>query len=216
MLLIVDTFVETIRLSTASSKQPTLTGRLLSVMRCADDQFTEYTPIRNSGNAALINSNLESTSSSSLHLLQQIEHLRDENDAMKIHLTTELSKLQEENQLLRKRLQTAEKAPSQSSESAALLTTLKHAVSESTSTSTTNSTTTLVHNSSETQQATPDTQLDETLIKKFNCLPKKLPDFYTQMELGSGDLPKFTDFPDEFKKNSRTQGTYSKSNILLY
>ena len=53
------------------------------------------------------------------------------------------------------------------------------------------------------------------MIRKFNCLPKKLTDLYSQMENVDSGLPKFTELPEDFERNTRTKGTHSKRKAIL-
>ena len=47
-------------------------------------------------------------STPSTQLLMDLEHLKEENDVMKIHLSSEVNKLQEANKMLRKKIKTME------------------------------------------------------------------------------------------------------------
>ena len=59
--------------------------------------------------------------------------------------------------------------------------------------------------------------LDDIHIKKFNSIPKKIRDFYKQMEDGDEFLPKFEQLPEIFKRNKHTKAAYSKrKTIYMY
>ena len=145
-------------------------------------------------------SNITVVSTPSLELMKEIEHLKEENDVMKCHLSAELNKLRHENKMLKDKIKSIEDSSIHQSpevpflDASASKTHLPAAIDNHTG---------------------PALDLDETVIKKFNCLPKRLPEFFSQMEHGDEDLPKFTELSDSFKKNSRTKGTYSKRKAVL-
>ena len=136
-------------------------------------------------------------------LLREIDHLKEENEVMKVHLSNELKKLQNENMVLKEKIKALE------------LTARADAVNTSVRTDLPEGTTNLATpESCRPPSSSSDDSLDSALIKKFNKIPKSIKAFYFQMKDGDSNLPRFKDLPNDFKQNKRTKGTFSKRKAI--
>lgn len=169
---VIDSFFDAIM---PSGSTPTLT----SVLSNCDKKFDEC--------QLSIDMQQVPTVTPGSEMLKEIEHLKQENDIMKLHINTQLQKLQEENRMLKEKVFELENSLKIQPPSAPPPSVLP-----------------------------PTPNMSEAIIKAFNSIPKKVKDFYLQMEKGDNVLPKFSDIPDGFKKNKRTKGTYSKRQTIYH
>lgn len=192
-------------------------------------------------------------------LLVEIDHLRHENECMKVHLSTELEKLRAENEQLHKQVRelaqhhtsnhpslsspsnnhpsvsspssnhpsvssTSSNHPSLSSPSSnhpslsspsSNHPSISSPSSNHPSTYSSSSTDPVLLPSSSENQCQPNLwELEDTVIKSFNSLPKDITAFYRQMKEGDEKQKKFSELPEAFKKNKRTKGAYSKRKAI--
>ena len=144
-----------------------------------------------------------STCPPSDELLKQLQLAKYENETLRAHLANELGKLKQENEeLMRKLKEVPTTAEVPTTESVRELSPL-------------NQPSPLETPNISAQTIQPNqTVLSDEMVKVFSSIPKALDTFYTQMEQGTENLPKFSELPAEYRKNRRTKGAYSKRKAI--
>ena len=134
-------------------------------------------------------------------LLVEIEHLRQENECMKVHLSTELEKLRAENEQLHTQLRELARLHTTSHHSSPSPSSSNHpSISHSSSPDPPHSSSSNQPplSSSEKQSSQPNLwDLEDAVIKAFNSLPKDISAFYRQMKEGVEKIDKFSELPEE-------------------